>query len=140
MYHEYFFSCSVWHVEKTLAWAELRIDEFRFSLCHYLCPQEKICDCRVTPVQRLGQCCTCEPGEYNPAQYRQDECPGQPCCCWSRCGILKQFCELNFFSINFVQISYYHVLSGFSFSLEIFWDYFKQMLCLLWDQYSYRFP
>ncbi|XP_005092112.1 uncharacterized protein LOC101860002 isoform X2 [Aplysia californica] len=41
----------------------------------------KICDCRPVPVQRLGECCTCEPGEYNPAQYVQDDCPPRPCCC-----------------------------------------------------------
>ncbi|KAH9499099.1 hypothetical protein Btru_006681 [Bulinus truncatus] len=41
---------------------------------------KKICDCRQVPLQSLGQCCTCEPGEYNPAQYIQDECP-PACCC-----------------------------------------------------------
>ncbi|CAL1528058.1 unnamed protein product [Lymnaea stagnalis] len=39
----------------------------------------KICDCREIPIQQLGECCTCEPGEYNPAQYPQDECPGVCC-------------------------------------------------------------
>ncbi|KAI8790419.1 hypothetical protein BgiBS90_008343 [Biomphalaria glabrata] len=41
---------------------------------------KKICDCRQVPLQSLGECCTCEPGEYNPAQYIQDECP-PACCC-----------------------------------------------------------
>lgn len=41
----------------------------------------KICDCRLQPVQRLGECCTCEPGEYNPAQYMQNDCPERSCCC-----------------------------------------------------------
>lgn len=41
--------------------------------------QDKICDCRQVPLQKLGECCTCEPGEYNPAQYAQDECPSICC-------------------------------------------------------------
>jgi len=41
----------------------------------------KICDCRPIPVQSLGECCNCEPGEYNPAMYIRDECPIRNCCC-----------------------------------------------------------
>lgn len=41
----------------------------------------KICDCREVPVQRLDDCCNCEPGEYNAAYYVRDECPTRDVCC-----------------------------------------------------------
>ncbi|GFN80039.1 hypothetical protein PoB_000654500 [Plakobranchus ocellatus] len=42
---------------------------------------EKMCDCGKPAVTKLTECCSCEPGEYNPAEYAQDVCPSSQCCC-----------------------------------------------------------
>ncbi|CAG5135903.1 unnamed protein product [Candidula unifasciata] len=69
-----------YHNTRNFAYSRLGLP-FGETLGYFRFKPDKICDCRTTPVQKLGDCCTCEPGEYNPAQYRRDECPGQPCCC-----------------------------------------------------------
>ncbi|KAK3765838.1 hypothetical protein RRG08_026305 [Elysia crispata] len=42
---------------------------------------EKVCDDGQPAITRLSQCCYCEEGRYNPAEYVQDECPTSTWCC-----------------------------------------------------------
>ncbi|RUS92180.1 hypothetical protein EGW08_000033 [Elysia chlorotica] len=40
---------------------------------------DEVCD--KPPVSRITDCCNCEPGRYNPAEYNMDECPVSTRCC-----------------------------------------------------------
>ncbi|GFR82100.1 hypothetical protein ElyMa_004089300 [Elysia marginata] len=41
----------------------------------------KVCARNQAAVTKMTECCICEQGEYNPAQYAQDECPTFSACC-----------------------------------------------------------